>query len=389
MPRNASGVYSLPAGNPVVAATQITVAWGNGTMSDLGSEMTNSLDRSGRGGMLASLKGVDGTAAAPLYSFTAEPTTGIFRAGAGILDFSALGSVRFRITDHYGLFGITGNDPFFFGATVQGLGLTFRVQADDTYLAFGDAKGFRALNTATNGAISMIANTGSAGGGTISGDAGPVKISAQSVVASAAFLARRLVVGDVSGGTGTIYAVGTGVIDIPIEAQAPGLSTAFGSNRAGANNVWGAPPNTSYLGSLGNFPMVITNNGAEIARFGTDKSFTSVGGTIRSIGGEISPLGTSFRGLNSTQTGGFSLSANAGTNGGLLIGTDAGPFNLQTNGVDRLVIGGGGGVVQSMNFSAPAMVLNQLSFYIQDNTHVVAVYKASDGVVRSNVMTFV
>lgn len=92
MPRNSSGVYTLPAGNPVVTATTITSAWANATMPDLGSEMTNSLDRSGRGGMLAFLRGVDGTVSVPAFSFTNEPTTGFWRSGAGVLNVTVGGS---------------------------------------------------------------------------------------------------------------------------------------------------------------------------------------------------------------------------------------------------------------------------------------------------------
>jgi len=92
MPRNSSGVYSLPAGNPVVSGTVITSTWANTTMPDIGSELTNSLDRSGRGGMLAALKGIDGTLGAPAYSFTSEPTSGLYRSGSGVLTMSIGGA---------------------------------------------------------------------------------------------------------------------------------------------------------------------------------------------------------------------------------------------------------------------------------------------------------
>src|SRR5690349_20973129 len=101
MPRSAAGVYSLPAGNPVVTGTTITSSWANTTMSDLASEMTNSLDRSGRGGMTAALKGIDGTAGAPLYSFTNEPTSGLYRSAAGVISMSILGAA-------VGAFGANG-----------------------------------------------------------------------------------------------------------------------------------------------------------------------------------------------------------------------------------------------------------------------------------------
>lgn len=92
MPRNASGVYTLPAGNPVVTGTTISSAWANNTFSDVGSEMTNSLDRSGRGGMLAPFRGTDGSNAAPAFSFTAEVSTGLYRSAAGAMNVSILGA---------------------------------------------------------------------------------------------------------------------------------------------------------------------------------------------------------------------------------------------------------------------------------------------------------
>lgn len=98
MPRNSLGVYTLPAGNPVVTNTPISSAgWGNPTMTDLGSEITNSLDRSGRGGMTAPLLGTDGIVNLPAFSFTAEPTTGMWRKSAGVLAFSVLGAELLEI----------------------------------------------------------------------------------------------------------------------------------------------------------------------------------------------------------------------------------------------------------------------------------------------------
>lgn len=41
------GTYSLPAGNPVVTGTTISTTWANTTLSDIGTEITNSLPRDG------------------------------------------------------------------------------------------------------------------------------------------------------------------------------------------------------------------------------------------------------------------------------------------------------------------------------------------------------
>jgi len=91
MPRDSSGNYTLPAGNPVVTGTVITSSWANPTMSDLAAEMTNSLSRNGQGGMLAPLKFADGTVNDPSISFTGEPTLGIFRDAAGVFGIAGLG----------------------------------------------------------------------------------------------------------------------------------------------------------------------------------------------------------------------------------------------------------------------------------------------------------
>ena len=48
MARNGSGVYSLPAGNPVVTGTTISSTVHNNTMTDLATEMTNSTDKDGQ-----------------------------------------------------------------------------------------------------------------------------------------------------------------------------------------------------------------------------------------------------------------------------------------------------------------------------------------------------
>lgn len=55
MPRNGSGVYALPSGNPVVDGTVIEASWANSTLSDIGAEITGSLPRNGAAPMTGSL----------------------------------------------------------------------------------------------------------------------------------------------------------------------------------------------------------------------------------------------------------------------------------------------------------------------------------------------
>lgn len=55
MSRNGAGTYTLPAGNPVVSGTTISASWANTTLFDIGSELTNSIDKSGRTVPMANL----------------------------------------------------------------------------------------------------------------------------------------------------------------------------------------------------------------------------------------------------------------------------------------------------------------------------------------------
>lgn len=97
MPRNSSGTYTLPAGNPVAANTIIETAWANPTMSDIGAALTDSLDRFGRGSMLAPIKAPDGAFNAPVYSFSSEATMGIYRVSSNVLGIAMAGLTALSI----------------------------------------------------------------------------------------------------------------------------------------------------------------------------------------------------------------------------------------------------------------------------------------------------
>tara|TARA_R110002153_G_scaffold274037_1_gene446774 strand:- start:10559 stop:13969 length:3411 start_codon:yes stop_codon:yes gene_type:complete len=98
MPRNVNGTYTLVSGNPVVTGTVIDSNWANTTMPDFGSEITDSLSRSGKGGMLAPLRGVNGSAAVPSHSFTGFVQSGMYMAAAGDLQLSVTGVQKLRLS---------------------------------------------------------------------------------------------------------------------------------------------------------------------------------------------------------------------------------------------------------------------------------------------------
>lgn len=132
MPRNSSGTYTLPAGNPVVTGTLIESTWANPTMSDLGSSITDSLDRFGRGGMLAPMRFVDGTVTAPAMAFSSETTLGLYRPSSGTLSVAIGGVARMIMTA--ALFTI--NPPTTFAGAVTfsgGATLTGPITVDKLY----------------------------------------------------------------------------------------------------------------------------------------------------------------------------------------------------------------------------------------------------------------
>lgn len=89
MPRNSSGTYSLyTPGNPVVTNTVISSSWANNTLADLASALTDSLSRSGDGGMQAPLELDNGAVGAPGLTWATETTSGLYRASAGNFRFS-------------------------------------------------------------------------------------------------------------------------------------------------------------------------------------------------------------------------------------------------------------------------------------------------------------
>lgn len=55
MSRNGSGVYSLPAGNPVVTGTTISSTWANNTLSDIATALTGSVAADGQTTMTGNL----------------------------------------------------------------------------------------------------------------------------------------------------------------------------------------------------------------------------------------------------------------------------------------------------------------------------------------------
>jgi hypothetical protein len=97
MSRDSTGNYSSPSGD-FVTNTVIDSNVMNGKLQDLGTEITDSLSRSGKGGMTAPLRVADGTINLPAYAFTSETTFGLRRAGTTDLRVAKDGTDLFKWT---------------------------------------------------------------------------------------------------------------------------------------------------------------------------------------------------------------------------------------------------------------------------------------------------
>jgi hypothetical protein len=74
----------------VEAGTVVSSAWANTSFDDVAIALTDSLDREGRGGMLAPFRFSDGTNLLPGASWVNETTTGFYRFDGGDLRVSVL-----------------------------------------------------------------------------------------------------------------------------------------------------------------------------------------------------------------------------------------------------------------------------------------------------------
>jgi hypothetical protein len=90
MPRNASGTYTLPL-PPVVPDTTIESVWANTSLDDLAQAVTDSLSRTGQGGMTAPLRFVDGTVASPGFAWQVETGTGFYRESTAVMSAAVQG----------------------------------------------------------------------------------------------------------------------------------------------------------------------------------------------------------------------------------------------------------------------------------------------------------
>lgn len=84
MPRDSSGIYTLPDGYQAVTGETIQPAQHNSPLEDIAAALTGSLPRNGSAPMLSPIRLTDGTVAAPALTFNSATTTGLYKTTNGI-----------------------------------------------------------------------------------------------------------------------------------------------------------------------------------------------------------------------------------------------------------------------------------------------------------------
>ena len=180
MPRNASGVYSLPVG-PFAPGGLIKSADMNSNFNDIATALTSSLPVNGAAGMTGPLLAADGAVNAPGIAFAANATTGFYRTGSGqfvwVSNGVAQGTFGTAGLTIGGTLGVTGT------ASLGNVSITGSFSVGPT--TFTSTASFAGAVTLTGGLASPLtpANGGSwvyygAGGGTANAQTVPTTVPA-------------------------------------------------------------------------------------------------------------------------------------------------------------------------------------------------------------------
>jgi hypothetical protein len=318
MPRNVSGTYSLPL-PPVVPNTVIQAAWANTTENDIAQAITDSLDRNGRGGMIAPFRLIDGTVSQPAFAFSSETGTGLYRASAGVMGVAVMG-VEVGQWSSAGYSGnIAGNTEITGNATVDGtLTVVGGILAENGLTALDDIGVLESFN-------------GDAGFFVTNNSSGTLATSIFNAVNSSG---QRTLIGTTSSGYTGLPAVSvTGLI---FSNATQGLALMAS---AASSNIRFMPGGTAEIARF-------TTNGLGI---GTSPNTTGIHldviGTIRGTGGAgAGGAGVGIRLLDSTGFSGGSITVPEGSSTGLVLSGDGGPMAFWAGGSQRVTITATGNV---------------------------------------------
>jgi len=327
MPRNGSGTYSLPIGNPVVTGTTISSTWANNTLTDISNALTGSLSADGQT-----------TASGNLNMGTnkivnlADPTNAQDGATKYYVDqlIGALGTMAYQ----------NANNVAITGGAVSNVALDLHAQTGQIYLPVGPT----ILRTATPIAGLMRWNTD--GGGFYEGYNGTTW-QKFTTVNQGSYSISYVIVSGGAGGNSNIGGGGGagGVLENTITAiPATVFSMVIGGGGAGGSNG-----SNSYITAI--------QTGAGGGAGGGNASAGGAGGSGGGGGFGTTPGGTGTPGQGSNGGagngsgggggGGAGAVGGTGTYLGPATGNNGGPGGagkiITITGTSVTIAGGGGG----------------------------------------------
>lgn len=296
MSRNGSGVYSLPAGNPVVTGTTISSTWANNTLSDIANTLTGSVASDGQTPMTGNLQMgnnkitglANGTNAQDAVTYS--QLTGLAPATSGSSVLAGNGAGGFNnVTLATGLTYSGGT----LTADINNLlpsqtGNAGRVlQTDGTTTSWGTAGG--------NGTVTSVALSGGTTGITVSGS--PITSSGTITLAGTVAVTH--------GGTGATSASGALTNLLPSQASQSGkFLTTNGSTTSWASAGTGTVTSVSGTGTV---------SGLSLSGTVTSSGSLTLGGTLNASQITTGTLAVANGGTGSTSLAGAGIVTTTGT----------------------------------------------------------------------------
>jgi hypothetical protein len=289
MPRNGAGTYTLPTGNPVSAGTIIEADWANDTMEDVADALSDSLSRSGQGGMTAPFRLADGNAGAPGVAWLNETSSGFYRAGSGEMWAAVLATNIMRFTTA-GVFipsarTFTADGNVSIGGTIGVVG-TATLSGNATV---GGTLGVTGVLTATAGVVGNVTGDVTGNAGTVTN--GVYTTGSYSDPAWLVTLNGSKITGNINGNaanvTGTVAPAngGTGLNSVPANGQVligNGSGYALSTLTAGAGVSISNGPGSITLAaasSTGLPTMLVVTGTSQLASSGFNYALTNAAST--------------------------------------------------------------------------------------------------------------
>lgn len=250
MPR-AGGVYTLPAGNPVVTLTVIASNWANNTMSDIATALTGSLPTDGSAPLTGPLRAADGAVGAPGLTWATETTSGWYRIGANQFGFSVGANLSLSVN---------ANRGWTIAAPVAGTALIVKSIAATSAIdiwsgsANSDAliQGFNSTGATRTGYLDFISGNAGIGGATEVIVVG-IAATANDFVTLASGSVRRL----------QINGVGNVTINAPSSGTALSVAGTIQTTAGGFDGRFGSGGSYPIIGSFGATAFSLYSNSAE------------------------------------------------------------------------------------------------------------------------------